>query len=184
MSAEDYEGVGPAGAGEERAVTEIDQEKMAEFLEEIRQRQNLVLGIVGGLTASIAGAAIWAAVTVVTGFQIGWMAVGVGFLAGGAVRFLGRGIDASFGYAGAALSLFGCLLGNFLSLCAIVAQEEGIGLFTALTHLNPAGIPEAMVATFHPMDLLFYGIAVYEGYRFSFRRLSQADIAHLAVPTD
>jgi len=39
-------------------------------------------------------------------------------------------------------------------------------------------------ATFHPTDLLFYGIAVYEGYRFSFRRLSDADLAGLAGSVD
>ena len=33
-----------------------------------------------------------------------------------------------------------------------------------------------MRATFNPMDLLFYGIAVYEGYRFSFRQVTQADL--------
>ena len=36
---------------------------------------------------------------------------------------------------------------------------------------------EIMVATFSPMDLLFYGIAVYEGYRLSFRRLTRDDLA-------
>lgn len=34
-----------------------------------------------------------------------------------------------------------------------------------------------MVATFSPMDLLFYGIAVYEGYKLSFRRVSPEDMA-------
>jgi len=28
---------------------------------------------------------------------------------------------------------------------------------------------------FNPMDLLFYGIAVYEGYKFSFRPISVAE---------
>jgi len=26
------------------------------------------------------------------------------------------------------------------------------------------------------MDVLFYGIAIYEGYKFSFRQLTQADL--------
>ena len=33
-----------------------------------------------------------------------------------------------------------------------------------------------MVATFSPMDLLFYGIAVYEGYKFSFRQVGPEDL--------
>jgi hypothetical protein len=31
---------------------------------------------------------------------------------------------------------------------------------------------ELMSISFSPMDLLFYGIAVYEGYKFSFRRMT------------
>ncbi len=33
--------------------------------------------------------------------------------------------------------------------------------------------------TFQPMDLLFYAIAVYEGYRFSFVQISEEQIAGL-----
>jgi len=36
-----------------------------------------------------------------------------------------------------------------------------------------------MTATFNPMDLLFYGLAVYAGYRFSFRRISAEELAKL-----
>jgi hypothetical protein len=33
-----------------------------------------------------------------------------------------------------------------------------------------------MAATFHPMDVLFYTIAIGEGYHFSFRRITEAEI--------
>jgi hypothetical protein len=36
-----------------------------------------------------------------------------------------------------------------------------------------------MRATFNPMDLLFYGIAVYEGYRFSFREITKKDLIRI-----
>ena len=99
----------------------------------------------------------------------------MGFLVGGAVRTLGRGDDKSFGYLGATLSVLGCLLGNLLSVCALVAGQEGLSTSAVLAHVcrNPALIPAAMIATFHSLDLLFYGIAVYEGYRLSFRRSGQ-----------
>jgi len=66
------------------------------------------------------------------------------------------------------------LLGNLLSVCAIIAQQEGLPLSVVLTQLNPAAIPELLALTFHPMDLLFCGIAVYEGYRLSFRQVTEA----------
>jgi hypothetical protein len=33
-------------------------------------------------------------------------------------------------------------------------------------------VPELMLEAFSPMDLLFYGIAVYEGYKFFFRQIT------------
>jgi hypothetical protein len=158
----------------------VDQAKAEALIHEIRARQSLTMGIAGGAVAACIGATIWAAITVATNMQIGWMSLGVGFLVGGAVRLLGKGIDKPFGYAGAALSLVGCLLGNLLSVYAILAQQEGLSYAYVLTHVNLAAIPELMKVTFDPMDLLFYAIAVYEGYRFSFRRVTQTDIVRVA----
>jgi hypothetical protein len=36
-----------------------------------------------------------------------------------------------------------------------------------------------MTETFSFMDIVFYGIAGYEGYKFSFRTFTEADIATL-----
>lgn len=137
--------------------------------------QSFSLALIGGFAAAVAGAVIWALVTVATSYQIGWMAIGVGFLVGGSVRVLGRGSDRSFGCLGAALAVFGCLLGNLLSVCLVLAGQKGLSPLTVLAYVgsNPVMIPAAIVATFRSLDLLFYGIAIYEGYRFSVRRVSE-----------
>ncbi|MBM4028771.1 MAG: hypothetical protein FJ280_25760 [Planctomycetes bacterium] len=174
----------PIGGDEAGPSSRVDPDKVEQVVAELRAKQNFRRALAGGLGAAVVGAAIWAVITVAAHYQIGWMAVGVGFLVGGAVRTLGRGLDKSFGYLGAALSVFGCLLGNFLSLCAVIAGQEGLSLLTVLAHLggNPIMIPVAMAATFHPMDLLFYGIAVYEGYRLSFRQITVAEIHRVVRP--
>jgi len=82
---------------------------------------------------------------------------------------LGNGVDKIFGVTGAILALLGCLLGNVLSLVGFFAKEEQISYFSALSRIDYTVLPEVMVAAFDPMDLVFYGIALYEGYRFSFR---------------
>ena len=168
-------------AGSPQAQARADEAHGQTLIAAIRAKQNLTMGVLAGAAAAVGGAVIWAVVTVVTSFQIGWMAVGVGFLVGSAVRAAGKGVDKPFGYAGAALAVGGCLLGNLLSICAVIAQQESIGITTVLTQLNPAAIPELMAVTFHPMDLLFYAIAVYEGYRFSFRNVTEADVARLTA---
>ncbi len=145
-------------------------------LELLRSEQNLTSGILGGAIAAVVGASLWAGVTFVTGYQIGWMAVGVGFLAGFGVRLLGKGIDQVFGIAGSLLSLAGCGLGNLLAVCGLVSNQQGLPFFDVLSRLDLEIAEGLMMATFSPMDLLFYGIAMYEGYKFSFRSLTPEDL--------
>ncbi len=163
------------------AQPQVDPTKVEQLVAELRAKQNFSVALVGGLAAAVLGAMVWALITVATNYQIGWMAVGVGFLVGGAVRTLGHGIDKSFGHLGATMSVFGCLLGNVLSICAIVAAQKGLALLAVVTYVgsHPNVIPSALIATFHPMDLLFYGLAIYEGYRFSFRRVTDAEIGRV-----
>jgi len=144
---------------------------------ERQAKQSFSFALVAGLTAAVVAAIVWALTTMTTGYHVGWMAIGVGLLIGGAVRTMGRGVDKSFGYLGAALSVSSCLLGNLLSVCATVAGQEGLSPANVLVHVcsKPALIPAATIAAFQPLDLLFCGIAVYAGYRLSFRRASNAE---------
>ena len=129
-------------------------------------KNNIALAVVGGAVSALIGAAIWAVVTVSTGYQIGWMAVGVGFLVGMAVRFLGQGQTQAFGIVGAAFALLGCVMGNVLSGIGFIAQEYEMGYMEALANFNFGATFDLLAAMFSPMDLLFYAIAVYEGFKF------------------
>jgi hypothetical protein len=151
------------------------------WINDLRSKQNLSLAAVTGLLAAVVGAMLWAAVTVITNAQIGWMAVGVAALIGAVVRMLGRGLDRSFGWLGAGLSLFSCLLGNYLASCVFVAREVELPVLSVLTHIRAAAIPGLMIATFHPLDILFYGLAIMMGYRLSFRRITEAQVQQAQV---
>ena len=146
-------------------------------VQQLRAEQNLLFGVVAGAVAGALGAAIWAVVTVFTGFQIGWMAIGIGFLVGIAVRVFGKGLDPLFGVIGGAISLVACLAGNLLAGCGTLAEQESIPFLEVLSQLNPAVAIDLLVAMFSPIDLLFYGFAVYEGYKLSFRQISDEELA-------
>ena len=156
----------------EFALTEDEAQRAMEFF---RQEQNLVMGTIYGLVAAVVGAAVWAGVTIATEYQIGWMAVGIGFLVGIAVRAGGKGIDQAFGVVGAVLSLVGCALGNLFTIAWFVSQEFGVPVGEVLSGLDLETAIELMSATFQVMDLLFYGLAIYFGYRYAFRQLSVDD---------
>jgi hypothetical protein len=123
---------------------------------------NLAAALGGGLAAAVVGAVIWAVITVTTKFQIGFMAVGVGFLVGWAVQQTGRSGAAVLGHLGAALALGGCVLGNLLSASGFVAEGRGVPVFDVIGRVfsHPAVAASLLQATFNPMDLLFYAIAV------------------------
>jgi len=158
---------------------ELDASQVEYLKQRLQSEQNLPLAIVAGLVASLAGAAVWAGLTVATGYQIGFMAIGIGFLVGFAVRSAGKGITSVFGVIGAAFSLLGCAAGNLLAVSAMVAQAEDMPLMAVLQQLDLGLIQELMMASFSPMDLLFYAIALYYGYKLAFRQLTGDDLTRM-----
>lgn len=146
--------------------TSIDQVT----IEELKSSQSIKGAILGGLIGAIAGAALWAIVTVITKYEIGYVAIGVGFLTGFSVRKLGRGFEKPFGYIGAIWSLIGCFVGNIFAILIMSANQYNISLIQVIHILNFNLLVSIVKDTFSLMDLVFYGIAVYEGYRFSFMK--------------
>ncbi|MBC8489653.1 MAG: hypothetical protein H8D45_26845 [Bacteroidetes bacterium] len=171
----------PADDKEGLHQSEIKEKLSPELFEKLRLDQNLPFGIIAGFIAAIIGAVIWGIITVSTGFQIGYMALAIGALVGITIRITGKGIDQIFGFWGAGIALFGVVLGNFLSIIGFIANAEGLGYFETLTLLDYNYVPELMAETFSIIDLVFYGIAIYEGYRFSFRQVTEKDIQEIRI---
>lgn len=161
----------------------VDHARVAQLVQQVKSRQNLPLGILGGIVAMIVCAILWALITVATNHQIGFMAIGVGFAVGYAVRVMGKGIDKIFGYTGAVLSLGGCILGNVLTIAIVLARQEDAPLARMIAGLilSPGATLELLKATFQPLDILFYFLAVYEGYKFAFRRITPEEMAAVAT---
>ena len=154
----------------------INEHKLTQYLERLRMEQNLPMAFIAGLAIMAVCALAWAMITMATGYQIGYMAVGVGLAVGFGIRYTGKGMDKIFGILGGMLALGGCMLGNFLSVIGFAAQAEGIGYLEILSFLDYSVIPQIMLDTFSPMDILFYGLAIYEGYKFSFRNITDEEI--------
>ncbi len=160
----------------------IDEAQLAYALEQLRSEENFPVAVIAGIAAAAVGAAAWTTITVLTGYQIGFMAIGVGFLVALTIRATGKGLSTKFQILGAVLSLLGCMVGNFLTVCWFIAQNEAMPFFDLLTQIDPVVIPDIMISTFSGMDLLFYGIAVYEGYRLSLRAVSEQELLQLVQP--
>jgi hypothetical protein len=158
--------------------TVLTEDKIFQYREKLKLEQNLMLGAVGGGAAALVGAILWAVITVATEYQIGYMAIAVGLVVGFSVRYLGKGIDQIFGILGGMLALIGCVLGNFLSMVGFAANAEGLGYMELLFGIDYSIVPEIMMEGFSPMDVLFYGLAVYQGYKFSFRQITEEEVVN------
>lgn len=132
--------------------------------------ENWIAGGLAGLAATLVGAGTWAAITYYTNYQIGFMAVGIGFLVGITMRKFGHGHSNAFGVLAAVLAVLGCLVGNLLSSCAFIAdgaEAEGmhITMMQLLEKMSPSMAMEILQQGFSPIDALFYFLAVSAAYR-------------------
>lgn len=133
---------------------------------QLDDQPNLLMGLIGGVIAMLIGAIVWGAITYFTEYQIGWMAIGVGFLVGVAIKFFGRGKTIAFGISGAVLALIGCILGNLIFYAGIIAREEGASFMEVFLFflMSPAATIEVFTFAFSFMDILFYALAAYAGF--------------------
>ena len=155
---------------------EVDPIKVREFQMKVEAEQNLPTGVLAGMAAALLGGIAWAGITLATGYQIGYMAVGVGFLVGFAVRHFGKGVTPQFAVAGCVLALAGCALGNLLSVCGFVSIQQNVPFLQIVSGLTPGNGLRILKATFEPMDALFYGIALYGGWNYSRRRITPEEL--------
>ncbi len=157
----------------------IDESQLAALRHKAVVEQHLVLGAMGGIIAGLIGAMIWAVITLKTGAQIGYIAIGVGFLVGYAIKVLGKGYTPVFGVVGAILAGLAVLLGNYFSVIGFVAQLNELAFIDALKDTTLSTAIELMKDSFAPMDLLFYAIAIWAGWQYSFKHLTQEELNQL-----
>ena len=147
-------------------------------------QSKLMLGTIGAIVGAVVGAAIWAAITATTNFQIGYMAIGVGFLVGFAMRSLSGGTQRIEGVIAGAVALLGCALGNLLAIVVTIGQHEHYALAGMLLGLarNPLAAVELLRLGFDWMDLFFYAIAAYAAYRTALAPSRRAPLPQPAPP--
>jgi hypothetical protein len=109
-----------------------------------KQKGNLFVAIFAAIFVGLICSVAWAWITAITAYQIGYMAIGVGAIIGFTVRFVGKGHTWHFALTGAIISLVSCVVGDIL-----------VPVFGDV------------YIEWDMYSLLFFGIAVVEGWSFS-----------------
>lgn len=161
---------------------EVDQDKLQALMDQMKREQSIPRGLLAGIVAGAVAAIVWALITKVTGYEVGWIAVGVGFLVGLAVRQFGKGIDVRFNIMGAVIALLSVMFGKVLAICMFAAKEADVGAFEIFNQLTFEIMFELLKETFHALDLLFYGLAVWAGWQYATRTISQEELAGVLRP--
>lgn len=152
-------------------VMQMITENNIEDFERLKAEQNFPMAVLGGVLASIICVFIWAIITIATKYQISYMAMGVGVAVGFTIQKFGKGLTPVYGILGAGLALIACFCGNIISYtCFIADQYESYSYLEAISNLNWDISMSIAIETFQPMDVLFYGLAIYTGYMFSIKR--------------
>ena len=123
--------------------------------------------VIAGIVAAVIGAAVWALITRLTGYQIGFMAIGIGVLVGVTLRVASDQGGMEMGLLGGGLSLFGVVLGNLMAACAFIARNNGIPFMQVISDVltDSTTVGRVMRGRFSIIDLLFYGLAIYTGFK-------------------
>jgi hypothetical protein len=162
----------------------VDAGKLERLVERLRGRQNLALGILGGLGAGLVGAFLWGALIGITGlsYELAWIPmVGIGFLVGTMVRLCGQGIDRRFAVAGAVLALLAALAGSaFTTAVAVTWQLRGVPNFYLFGNADALTWFRLLLANTGWVEVLLLAFTTWEAYTLSRFRLTPTQLSTLA----
>lgn len=129
---------------------------------------SLLPAIAAGLVAAVVGGVIWGLIVKLSDYEVGFVAWGIGFIAGTAVVLASRGARGPRLQVVAVVSaLLGVLLGKYLSYAFVVQEEaksfgESIGLFSGDM---VSFFRDDLDVVFGLFDLLWVGLAVFTAWR-------------------
>jgi hypothetical protein len=89
------------------------------------KRMNMGRGIIGGVLGGFVGAVIWAGISCFTGYEIGWIAWGVGGLVGLGCAWGSQGSGRALGVAAVVITLLSIVAGKYAAVEFGIRKEIG-----------------------------------------------------------
>jgi hypothetical protein len=140
----------------------------AELAAEQQTGARMPLALAGGAAGALVGAVIWAVIVVVTNYEIGYVAVLVGYLAGRGVKLgAGQGRGQPLQIAAAGMAVGGLVIAKYFIFAHLVISdprgaELGLGYFSP--RLSTVFV-ENIGSSLSPFDLLWIAFALMTAWR-------------------
>ncbi|MCS0600161.1 hypothetical protein NX794_02760 [Streptomyces sp. LP11] len=125
-------------------------------------RNNVVLGLLAALAAAVVAGALYGLVIGATKHEIGWAAVGVGFVVGLAAGKTG-GRNPALPVLAAALALGSVYLGQLVGEAMIVADHFHVGFGEVFFH-HLDTVQKIWKEDADPLTFLFFAIAAFAAF--------------------
>ncbi|MGW2566685.1 hypothetical protein [Streptomyces sp. NPDC001537] len=125
-------------------------------------KNNIGLGLGAAFAAAVVVAGVYGVIIGLTKHEIGWAAVGVGFLIGLAAGRLG-GRNPVLPVASAVLSLAAVYVGQLVGEAMLIADQVKVG-FNEVFFQHLSVVQEAWKADADPLTFVFFAIAAYVAF--------------------
>ena len=153
-----------------RALVETLYPQLARVAEQERYTGSaLGPGIAGGLVAAIVGGFLWGLIVILTEYEVGIAAWGIGFLAGfGVVRFAGGAKGTPLQVVAVISSLLGIVIGKYISYAYFFKQavEDRFNVYVSYFDSEIfRAFRENLGDIFGGFDLIWAGFAIATAWR-------------------
>lgn len=144
-------------------------DRVSEVFEAKTKTLNLKNALISGVVASVISAIVWYGIVAITSFQVGYLAIGVGWLVGQSI-VIGSGGGRGIVLQGmsVALTTFAMVLSEYLIVRHVAVQVLAAEGSQQLPLLLPLDVALGMIShsiSANPLTLLFWAIAVFTAYR-------------------
>ncbi len=128
------------------------------------------LAVIGAAIVALVGGLVWAIIVVQSGYEVGFVAWGIGILAGFVVAYLARGVTVSLQVIAVLAAGFGILLGKYVTFVhqLRVVADDLLGSGEQFGYFGSNSIRlfrESLGDVFSAHDLLWIGLAVISAWR-------------------
>ena len=126
-------------------------------------------GVAGGLIAAVVGGFLWGLIVILTEYEIGIAAWGIGFLAGfGVVRFAGGAKGTPLQVVAVVSSVLGIVIGKYISYAYFFKQAVSDRFDADISYFDSEifrAFRENLGDVFGGFDLIWVGFAVITAWR-------------------